>query len=94
VTSTETKETGGIEIVNTPKTGRRIKNAVSLVTVGAFALIVVTKRTALASSFAHLGHPHWSWIPVAVALELVSMGTFALMQRELLSSGGMRVAQR
>ncbi len=65
-----------------------------MVTVGAFVLIVVTKRAALARSLGHLGHPHWSWIPVAVAFELASMGTFALMQGQLLGSGGKRVAHR
>jgi uncharacterized membrane protein YbhN (UPF0104 family) len=66
----------------------------SLVTVGAFALIIVTKRAALARSLGHLDHPHWSWIPVAVAFELASMATFALMQRQLLGSGGSRVGHR
>jgi putative heme transporter len=59
-----------------------------LVTLGAFVFIIVTKRAALARSLGHLGHPHWSWIPLAVAFELASMGTFALMQRQLLGSGG------
>jgi hypothetical protein len=59
-----------------------------LVTVGAFVLIIVTRRAALARSLGQLGHPHWSWIPLAVAFELASMGTFALTQRQLLGSGG------
>jgi uncharacterized membrane protein YbhN (UPF0104 family) len=67
---------------------------VSLVTLGAFVLIIVTKRAALARSLGHLGHPHWSWIPLAVAFELASMGTFALMQRQLLGSGGRLVSRR
>jgi hypothetical protein len=54
-------------MVNPRTRGHRIRGAVSLVTVGAFVLIVVTKRTVLARSLSHLGHPHWSWIPVAVA---------------------------
>jgi putative heme transporter len=65
-----------------------------LVTVGAFVLIIVTKRAALARSLGQVGHPHWSWIPLAVAFELASMGTFALMQRQLLGSGGRLVSHR
>jgi uncharacterized membrane protein YbhN (UPF0104 family) len=35
-----------------------------------------------------LGHLHWIWIPVALALEWSSMSVFARMQRRLLEAGG------
>jgi uncharacterized protein (TIRG00374 family) len=57
-------------------------------------LIVVTKRASLTRSIEHLGHARWPWIPFTVAFELVSMATFALMQRLLLGSGGRRVGYR
>jgi hypothetical protein len=81
-------------MVNGRTKGHRIRGVMTLVTVSAFTLIVVTKRAALARSLGHLGHPHWSWILLAVTFELASMGTSALMQRQLLGSGGRLVSHR
>jgi uncharacterized protein (TIRG00374 family) len=55
--------------------------------VAIFALLIVSKRHALSAALHRVGHPHWTWIPVAVALESASMMTFALMQRRLLRAG-------
>jgi putative heme transporter len=48
----------------------------------------------LTKSFVRLGHSHWSWVPIAVGLELTSMAAFALMQRRLLLAGGKRLGHR
>jgi hypothetical protein len=80
VTGTETDEKVADEFANAAKRGHRTRSALRLVTVGAFALIVITKRAALASSLTHLGRPDWWWIPVAVAFERVSMGTHSQTQ--------------
>ena len=68
--------------------GRLIRWAVSALSVVVFATFVTTRRVALETSFERLGHPGWSWIPIAIALESASMVTFARMQRRLLSTGG------
>jgi uncharacterized protein (TIRG00374 family) len=67
---------------------------VSLITVASVMVLLAAKRGALAMSLGRIAHSHWSWIPAAIALELVSMGTFALMQRQLLGAGGIRVGCR
>ncbi len=65
----------------------------------AFAVAVLSaaglaRRAALAASVTVLGHLHWIWIPVAVALESASMVAFAIMLRRLLAAGGARVGVR
>jgi uncharacterized membrane protein YbhN (UPF0104 family) len=73
---------------------RGIRSGLTAVTVAVVAFFVVTKRAALTSSIGRLGHPHWSWIPVALMLEAVSMATFASMQSLLLKAGGTRIGRR
>jgi uncharacterized protein (TIRG00374 family) len=51
------------------------------------AVLVVAERHVIGASIAKLGHLHAIWVPVAVALELVSMTTFGLMQRRLFRGG-------
>jgi uncharacterized protein (TIRG00374 family) len=51
-------------------------------------------RHSLAAARSALTHPHWPWLGVAVALEIISMGTFARMQRGLLAEGGLRLPMR
>lgn len=73
---------------------RCIRSGASLLTVSAFALLVLSRRGALARSLARLGHSHWTWVPVAIGLELTSMAAFALMQGRLLRAGGKRLGHR
>jgi putative heme transporter len=77
-----------------PKLARCIRGGASLVTVAAFALLVAGRRGALGRSLGHLGHSHWTWVPVAIGLELASMAAFALMQGRLLRAGGKRLGHR
>ncbi|MCU1489166.1 MAG: rane protein of unknown function [Acidimicrobiaceae bacterium] len=87
--------TGADAILAPPRRcGRWIRWAVSVLSVVVLATFIATRRAALATSFERLGHPGWSWIPVAIALELASMVTFARMQRRLLSAGGSRIGNR
>jgi putative heme transporter len=65
-----------------------VRGGVSTVTVAAFVVLVLGRRTALTSSLGRIGHPQWSWIALGVALEASSMATFAMMQRRLLGVGG------
>jgi uncharacterized membrane protein YbhN (UPF0104 family) len=57
----------------------------------AFIFVLLHNRRAITKSFVRIGHTHWSWILVAVALEAISMSTFAMMQGRLLRVGGRRV---
>lgn len=77
-----------------PRLARCIRRGASLVTVAVFALLVASRRGALARSLGRLGHSHWTWVPVAIGLELASMAAFALMQRRLLRAGGKRLGRR
>jgi uncharacterized membrane protein YbhN (UPF0104 family) len=72
---------------------RRIRVALSVAGLVIFA-ILVAKRAEVATSIGRLGHPHWAWIPIAVALESASMATFARMQSRLLRGGGIQVGHR
>ena len=41
-----------------------------------------------------LRHPHWGWLPVAIAAEVASMGAFMRMQRQTLIQGGVKIPAR
>lgn len=79
---------------NRQQRARLLRGGVSVATVAAFAVLVVGRRAALASSLGRIGHPEWSWIALGIALETLSMATFAMMQRRLLQVGGRRVGTR
>jgi uncharacterized membrane protein YbhN (UPF0104 family) len=74
--------------------GRRLRMAASVVALAGFVILVVSKRGSLTTSLGRLGHPQWSWIPIALALEWASMATFARLQVLLLRVGGKRVGNR
>jgi uncharacterized protein (TIRG00374 family) len=61
--------------------------------VGAVAVLVVlaSERSLIASSLRIVGHLKWTLFMLAVALESVSMASFAQMQRRLLRVGATRV---
>jgi uncharacterized protein (TIRG00374 family) len=71
-----------------------LRGGVSVLTVAAFVVLVLGRRTALTRSLGRIDHPQWSWIALGVALEALSMVTFAMMQRRLLRVGGSRVGSR
>jgi uncharacterized protein (TIRG00374 family) len=71
-----------------------VRAGLTLGAIAVFALLVASKRGALTNSLGRLGHSHWSWVPIAVGLELTSMAAFALMQRRLLRAGGKRLGRR
>jgi pimeloyl-ACP methyl ester carboxylesterase/uncharacterized membrane protein YbhN (UPF0104 family) len=58
--------------------------------VAVLAGTALTERSTLAVSFTVLGHLRWSWLPVALVLEAVSMAAFARMFRRLLTAGRVR----
>lgn len=69
-----------------------LRGGLSLGTVG--APLVASKRGTLTKSLSPLGHSHWSWIPVAIGLELTSMAASAPMQGRLLRADGKRLGRR
>jgi uncharacterized membrane protein YbhN (UPF0104 family) len=68
-----------------------LRGGVSVLTVAAFVVLVLGRRSALTRSLGRIGHPQWPWIALGIALEVSSMATFAMMQRRLLGVGGRRV---
>ena len=79
------------EATNRRRSSHLIRGGVSTVTVAAFVVLVLGRRTALTRSLGRIGHPQWSWIALGIVLEASSMATFAMMQRRLLGVGGRRV---
>ena len=79
---------------NSRKSAHFLRGGVSVLTVTAFVVLVLGRRTALTRSLGRIGHPEWSWISLAVLLEASSMVTFAMMQRRLFRVGGRRVGTR
>jgi hypothetical protein len=53
----------------------------------ALVVLVVSERNLLGSSFRALGHLKWTWLVLAVDLEILSMASFARMQCRLLNAG-------
>jgi hypothetical protein len=79
------------DATNSRRSAHLLRGGVSVLTVAAFVVLVLGRRTALTRSLGRIGHPHWSWIALGVLLEASSMATFAMMQRRLLRVGGRRV---
>ena len=79
------------DTTNRRRTAHLLRGGVSVLTVAAFVVLVLGRRTALTRSLGRIGHPQWSWIALGVLLEASSMATFAMMQRRLLRVGGRRV---
>ena len=79
------------DATNRRRSAHLLRGGVSVLTVAAFVVLVLGRRTALTRSLGRIGHPQWSWIALGVALEVSSMATFAMMQRRLLRVGGRRV---
>ena len=79
------------DATNSRRSTHLLRGGVSVLTVAAFAVLVLGRRTALTRSLGRIGHPQWSWIALGIALEVSSMATFAVMQHRLLRVGGRRV---
>ncbi len=70
---------------------RATRAAAAAVAAAVLGAVVVRERNNIGASFLVLAHLHWLWIPVAVALEAMSMAAFACVQRRLLATGGASV---
>ncbi len=70
--------------------GGKTTVVIAVVAAAAMAGATVAERSQLGESFTVLGHMRWSWLPVAIALEAVSMAAFAGMFIRLLTAGRVR----
>ncbi|MGH3207190.1 MAG: alpha/beta fold hydrolase [Trebonia sp.] len=70
--------------------GRKTTAGVTFVAAAVLAGTALTERSRVAVSLGVLGHARWSWLPVAVVLESISMAAFAGMFRRLLTAGRVR----
>jgi uncharacterized membrane protein YbhN (UPF0104 family) len=66
---------------------RRAPFGLRLATALALVVLVVSERNLLGESFRALGHLKWTWLVLAVDLEVLSMASFARMQCRLLNAG-------
>src|ERR1700749_4262224 len=66
------------------RSARLVRGGISLLTLAAFVVLGLGRRTALTRSLGRIDHPQWSWIALGVGLEASSMATCAMMQRLLL----------
>jgi uncharacterized protein (TIRG00374 family) len=77
------------------RTGRSyLRLGLTLLALLALIVLIVTQRSIVASSLGALDHINWTWLPLALALEWVSIATFARMQRRLFRAGGRSATQR
>jgi uncharacterized protein (TIRG00374 family) len=83
-----------VDATNGRRSAHLLRGGASVLTVAAFVVLVLGRRTELTRSLGRIGHPLWSWIALGIALEVSSMTTFAMMQRRLLRIGGRRVGTR
>jgi uncharacterized protein (TIRG00374 family) len=70
---------------------RRTRVVLKVVAALAVLVLLTSERSLIASSLRIVGHLKWSWFVLAVALESMSMASFAQMQRRLLRVGATRV---
>jgi uncharacterized membrane protein YbhN (UPF0104 family) len=88
----------GTSAAATPATGppRRWRRGplVAVVMVVVLGTELIFGWPALTEAFTQLRAPHWGWVGAALAAEIVSMGTYARMQRALLRGAGTKVSVR
>jgi putative heme transporter len=70
---------------------RRGRLGLTAVAAGAVVVLLVRERDLIASSFRVAAHLEWAWFVLAVALESLSLASFARMQCRLLRAGARRV---
>jgi uncharacterized membrane protein YbhN (UPF0104 family)/pimeloyl-ACP methyl ester carboxylesterase len=73
--------------------GRAVTAGVAIVAVAIMAGAGAAERSWLAGSLTVLARLRWTWLPVGILLEAISMGAFAAMFRRLLTAGRVRPAR-
>jgi pimeloyl-ACP methyl ester carboxylesterase/uncharacterized membrane protein YbhN (UPF0104 family) len=73
--------------------GRAVTAGVAVVAVAVMAGAAAAERSRLAGSLTVLARLHWTWLPVGILLEVISMAAFAAMFRRLLTAGRVRPAR-
>jgi putative heme transporter len=90
--ATEADQEGTAPVTDSalPRRGRKSTAGIAVVAAAVLVAVAVAERSRVAASFAVLGQLRLSWLPVAIVLEALSMGAFALMFRRLLTAGRVR----
>ena len=79
------------DLVRRPgRPGRAATAGVAIIAVAVMAGAAAAERSRLAGSLTVLARLHWTWLPVGILLEAISMAAFAAMFRRLLSAGRVR----
>jgi pimeloyl-ACP methyl ester carboxylesterase/uncharacterized membrane protein YbhN (UPF0104 family) len=73
--------------------GRATMAGVAVIAVAVMAGAAAAERSRLAGSVTVLAHLRWTWLPVGILLEALSMSAFAAMFRRLLTVGHVRPAR-
>ena len=68
--------------------------AVAVLVVAVLGVELALGWSSLSGAMAQLREPRWNWVAAAVAVELVSMSSYARMQRALLRGAGTKVSMR
>src|SRR5436305_13861727 len=71
-----------------------VRLGLTLLALLALVVLVVTQRSVIASSLGALDHLNWTWLPLALGLEWVSIATFARVQCRLFRAGGKSATER
>ena len=74
-----------------PRWRRRARTVLRVAAAVAVLVLLVSERTLIASSFGVIGRIEWTWLALAVALEIASMASLAHMQCRLLGAGKAKV---
>jgi putative heme transporter len=73
--------------------GRAATAGAAIIVVALMAVAAAAERSRLAGSLTVLARLHWTWVPVGILLEAMSMAAFAAMFRRLLGAGRVRPAR-
>jgi uncharacterized protein (TIRG00374 family) len=97
--STEADQEGTAPVIESDlarrpgRPGRAATAGVAVIAVAVMAGAAAAERSRLAGSLTALARLHWTWLPVGILLEAISMAAFAAMFRRLLGAGNVRPAR-
>ena len=78
------------DLAHPARPGRAAATGIAITAVAVIAAVAATESSGLDGSLKVLAHLHWTWLPVGIVLEAMSMAAFATMFRRLLTAGRVR----